>query len=579
MKKFFISSPRRARRAAGLVFFFLCSANGLWAQEEAELPKAGRETLSSLSLGFKPWGQKQVEKAQEALVALVSLETSGSGVLVSSEGLIVSAAHVVGEVGSLRVVILKDGSFGHARVLVSDKGRDLAFLAMETPKGQAKRTFPFVPLCAGEVKAGDFVYALGHTMGCDPVRGSVLRMGKVLTVGAEVMESDATLLVGDSGGALFNTAGELVAVHSQAGDHREDNKHIPLWVGQAFSEPQVQTLLKGLKKSPEALQRLEPEDRQQGERTLALWEPVRGSLQEKSLVLYGEDKEIVACGTWVSTRGHFLTKASEVSGKAKLSARYKSRLFTELMACGVDEQSDLALFQIKDKGQELVVEKDALLPWCQAASLGDLVLVNGANTRSQRLGRWGIVGAAAYALPEKKGLPVLGIIFEEESPLKVQEMLPKLTAFNSPLLKGDTLVSVEGQKLQSPLDLVPFLFSRFVGDPLTLQIEREGKLLEMELRLLGAPPSSASVASLGKVNARRDSLPLSYSHSTPLAVTQMGGPLLNTSGECLGVNIARVNKVETYALTLQSVREALGRMLQASGIKEEGFLLLKEGKL
>ena len=66
----------------------------------------------------------------------------------------------------------------------------------------------------------------------------------------------------------------------------------------------------------------------------------------------------------------------------------------------------------------------------------------------------------------------------------------------------------------------------------------------------------------GGFSKRRDDFPMVLQHDTPSRFTLMGGPLLNLRGELIGMNIARVNRAENYALPISVVQESLQRILK-----------------
>ena len=57
---------------------------------------------------------------------------------------------------------------------------------------------------------------------------SVTRVGRILAVRGLALVTDCALIGGDSGGLLFNLAGELIAVHSRIGNDVVDNLHVPI---------------------------------------------------------------------------------------------------------------------------------------------------------------------------------------------------------------------------------------------------------------------------------------------------------------------------------------------------------------
>lgn len=164
-------------------------------------------------------------KVTPATVALLSDRgDTGSGVIVSRDGLVLTAAHVVQGDEVMRV-IFPDGRMGKARVLGANYTRDAAMVQIEDGKN-----LPFVELGDSDsISVGDFVVALGHAKGYDPARRAPIRLGRMNTDGKQrFMISECTLIGGDSGGPLFNMQGRLVGIHSSIGPLLKVNNHVPV---------------------------------------------------------------------------------------------------------------------------------------------------------------------------------------------------------------------------------------------------------------------------------------------------------------------------------------------------------------
>lgn len=203
---FLVGSPCHAER---------CYVNDLPAPETCEDIRAIESRL-----------QEVLEQARAATVCIQIGEGSGSGVIVSEDGLVLSAAHVTGGVGKKIKVLLEDGSEHEATTLG---------LASETDAAMAKLEGdgPFPHVSIGKVnppRLGDWVFALGHSGGFDRERGIVVRMGRLVKIMDDTFQSDCTLIGGDSGGPLFDLDGRLVGIHSRVGSRLPENMHVPMAV-------------------------------------------------------------------------------------------------------------------------------------------------------------------------------------------------------------------------------------------------------------------------------------------------------------------------------------------------------------
>jgi serine protease Do len=163
---------------------------------------------------------------------------SGSGVIVSEDGIILTAAHVLQAVGEEFEVILSNGDRVKAKALGKAYGRDAAIGKITEPG-----KFPHVTRApAGQLEVGDWALAMGHPGGYEVDRSAPLRLGRVLHKDTEgFVVTDCTLSGGDSGGPLFNLDGQVIGIHSSIGWRIAENRHVPM---EAF-ENNWERLMKG----------------------------------------------------------------------------------------------------------------------------------------------------------------------------------------------------------------------------------------------------------------------------------------------------------------------------------------------
>jgi len=178
--------------------------------------------------------QKTISLAPPLVQATVGLSImhgagAGSGVIVSEDGLILTAGHVVPPPGEELIVLFSDGKRVKAKALGADKAID-AGLAQITEKGK----YPFVKMGkSANLKKGDWVLAIGNPGGYRPDRKPPIRLGRVLTlpnreVNSLWIRTDATVAPGDSGGPLFNMDGEVVGIHSNISPDTTENRHVAI---------------------------------------------------------------------------------------------------------------------------------------------------------------------------------------------------------------------------------------------------------------------------------------------------------------------------------------------------------------
>jgi serine protease Do len=139
----------------------------------------------------------------------------GSGVIVSSDGYILTNHHVVGGADDIRVDLI-DGRSLKARLIGSDTPSDLAVVKVDASNLHALQLGN-----SDAVQVGDVVLAVGDPLGIGQTvtMGIISAKGRSTGVGdgsyEDFLQTDASINQGNSGGALVNVAGELIGINSQ----------------------------------------------------------------------------------------------------------------------------------------------------------------------------------------------------------------------------------------------------------------------------------------------------------------------------------------------------------------------------
>lgn len=146
---------------------------------------------------------------------------AGSAVIVTPEGLGLTAAHVIERPGREIRVAFADGTRATARTLGVDHRLDVGLIQMvgDGPDGPGGAPWPHAPrAAAGDAGHGDWVVALGHPGGFEADRPVTARLGRVIRLRPVVgFQTDCALIGGDSGGPLFDLQGRVVGIHTRIG--------------------------------------------------------------------------------------------------------------------------------------------------------------------------------------------------------------------------------------------------------------------------------------------------------------------------------------------------------------------------
>ena len=160
----------------------------------------------------------------EATVALRIGQSGGSGVLVSEDGLILTAAHVFPGPGRSARVYLHDGRRLPAVTLGKMHAQDFGMLRIK-----GKGPFPYAKLGdSSKLRRDEALLATGHPGGYDRNRPPVLRFGNYRSARNDLLRTSCVIEQGDSGGPLFNMQGEVVGIHSRISRGQASNFHVPI---------------------------------------------------------------------------------------------------------------------------------------------------------------------------------------------------------------------------------------------------------------------------------------------------------------------------------------------------------------
>lgn len=159
--------------------------------------------------GFFGRGNGGTQKRQ---VQTSKKTATGSGVIISTDGYIVTNNHVVEGADELTVT-LNDNQEHSARIIGTDKTTDLALIKIDG------KNLPAITIANSEdLKIGEWVLAVGNPLGLNNTVTAGIVSAKARSLGANNVESfiqtDAAINAGNSGGALVNTRGELVGINA-----------------------------------------------------------------------------------------------------------------------------------------------------------------------------------------------------------------------------------------------------------------------------------------------------------------------------------------------------------------------------
>ena len=139
---------------------------------------------------------------------------TGSGVIISSDGYIVTNNHVIDSANEIEITLNNKKKY-NAKLIGTDKDNDVALLKID-----AEMDLPYVPFADSDaIKVGEWVLAVGnpYNLTSTVTAGIVSAKGRDLEGNSAIdsfIQTDAAVNPGNSGGALVNTRGELVGINT-----------------------------------------------------------------------------------------------------------------------------------------------------------------------------------------------------------------------------------------------------------------------------------------------------------------------------------------------------------------------------
>ena len=518
--------------------------------------------------------------------------SSGSGVVISPDGLVATCGHVGEEAGRRVRATLPNGNVLTGRTLgqANYGALDCGLVKLDTD-GAELATAPLGT--SADVAPGEWVLTIGYTQGPpQESRPALVRAGRVLRCDDDELLFDAPIDSGDSGGPTFNMRGEVIGINSRCGRQPWENAATPI----DRLRERMPEFIEGL---DEGLFRLFPggEDadvstrfvaggdssgRLSVQRRVPFASVVEGSRASMLEVLGGEqDGEVVAYATVAGGPGQAVTKRSQLTGSAVVGGaawvrdaggeRRRARIV------GIDDELDLALLE--------VAELDApAVAWAAGADVrpGQVLL-------TPRLGEQApALGFASIERRESEPDPVagayLGVMSEALSGREAREagvpqgvrltrVVPGEPADRAGLREGDVVVSIDGAPVSGREGLRRRLLMRGAGERVTVDVLRGEERLSIEAELgrrpeqagRRGPRSAVRGNTVTPISGRSSGFGDVLAHDAIVRPTQCGGPVVDLDGRVVGLNIARYDRTATHALPAVRVEAAIRRMQSRAG--------------
>jgi serine protease Do len=507
-----------------------------------------------------------VKKAYPASVRMWGFDvqqnqrTSGqfSGVVVSADGYILTAAHTILP-GKNYKVFFPDGRECIALALGKIENRDTPGIPdVGMMKITDKGTWPFAEMgySASLVKnepciSISYPESLNQTL-------PTLRLGNVAEVKNEYgfIRSTCKMEPGDSGGPLFDYYGRVIGLHSAIDVSEEMNFEIPVDLYRRYwTALNKETLYTAFPEKPDSIKidslfrTLVKENKEKTLHPDFDSPKIKNSVFLIKSMLKGKEQEIEAALLNVKTpagdkKQFLLSKNTMVGEQAKC---YINGLIIPINLVGKDQENDLVLYQI---GQKLI---------------GGIDLdVNLADTTRIEMGRFlytveqdgkvipSVLGSALFSLPKINSQPYLGAMVVYNSiPVQFSLIKEGSPAEKAGLKVGDELISINGKPIKKASEFAPEILKYWADDEVTFEWTNPSGKMSKTFKLDGRGQSvfnhPAEKFEGGK-SERRDGFNAVFTHDAAIKPNACGSPVFDWEGNFYGINIARFSRTTTVVV-------------------------------
>ncbi|KIA96944.1 hypothetical protein OC25_00620 [Pedobacter kyungheensis] len=497
-----------------------------------------------------------------------------SGVVVSADGYILTAAHTV-QPGRNYKVFFTDGreaiaeALGKIEVKETPGAPDVAMMKILT-----KGNWPFAEMGYSQsLVKNEMCLSIAYPESLNQ-KLPTLRLGKIAEVKNSYgfIRSTCKMEPGDSGGPLFDYLGRVIGLHSAIDVAEDMNFEIPVdlyrkyWT--ALQQEKIYTafpnqtdvidadkLAKQIKKDTETgktdfdLVKYSPKFKNT---SFELKSTVNGEIKTITATLFNVPN---AAGT---PKQVLVTKNSMV-GEA-VNIKFQDKMLN-LSVIARDKENDLVLLGLNETIQGGIELKDVKNE-SHENPVGQLLF----TARYDGTYLQSVWSSTALTLPKISAMPYFGaMVAYNTSPVVFSLIKAASPAEEIGLKMGDELLSIDGQPIAKSADFVPFMAKYWPGDEISLNWTREGKPLSAKAKLAGVGQGSSNHPAekfAGGKSARRDGFKAVYAHDLALTPDLNGSGVFDAKGNFCGLNIARFSRTAALFMPANVVYQFINEQLK-----------------
>jgi len=294
--------------------------------------------------------------------------------------------------------------------------------------------------------------------------------------------------------------------------------------------------------------------------------------------------KVFSLGTAISSDGYLVTKATELADKDGVLPTLEQKEGADASAVMVQVElpdgeklmGELVGYESLDDIAVIKVAAGKLQPieWASSKDLfqGQWVAAMGRQTKSLNTG---VISATRRQIDRRGG--VIGVLLDpnddaDEIGVGIQQVSPNGPARRAGIKADDLIVEIEDREIRSRRQLGQLVGDLDPGETISVTIQRGAEKLNFKIILA----SRSKVFDMldrnqlmsGKTSVRKAGFSDALQHELPLPPDAMGGPLVNLEGKAVGVNIARSDRVTTFALPSELVQDIAKRIIEDAAARK-----------
>lgn len=285
----------------------------------------------------------------------------------------------------------------------------------------------------------------------------------------------------------------------------------------------------------------------------------------QSTVRIFADGRKAALGAVVDQQGFVVTKASELKGKLECQLQDGRRVSADIV--GKDATVDLALLKINATKLHTIAWSDST-----DATVGSWLITTGLEIDPVAIG---VVSVGARKIVAPSG--AMGVQLDQKDDVaRIEKVMPDSAAERAGIQAGDTVLKINGKDIKGRQNLIETVRNYMPGERIEVVVKRGEKEMTLTVTLgnlaqlfHGNERAEFQNNLGGALSERRAGFSLAIQHDTVLRPADCGGPIVDLDGKCLGINIARAGRVESYALPASLVREVVEKLKTAAEVAQK----------